>query len=398
MRRAWCSLLASAAVATALVGAAGGGQAAAATHIRMTVQRLGPGIVLRKIYDPSGPTHIYELVLSPAAGLSLRTTLAGSMGILKPTSQIASAQGAVAAINGDFTVEPGHPMHSFGMTGDLTQLGSVGAEFAFSSDLRHRDVLYGAPTLSFLNLTTKTRTVVDKFNTGNPSANGVAAFTSYGRGAGVVPPANACSAQLNHRSSEHWGSKHVGVYREWRVRVVTCGSGHMPALKGTIVLSSALSGTGSTAIRALKPGGHVRLTWSTGRGYTSETVGGMPEIVVNGVNNAPPKSCSSYFCSTNSRTAVGITAKGQILLVVVDGKQPGWSEGLTLWQLAQEMIKLGARNALNLDGSGGSTMWIKGKGVINRPSDWSGERPVTNALLIKRGVKQIAPLPYAAPK
>ena len=39
-------------------------------------------------------------------------------------------------------------------------------------------------------------------------------------------------------------------------------------------------------------------------------------------------------------------------------------------------------DAINLDGGGSTTMWIKGKGVINFPSDASGERPVSNVLLI----------------
>jgi exopolysaccharide biosynthesis protein len=83
---------------------------------------------------------------------------------------------------------------------------------------------------------------------------------------------------------------------------------------------------------------------------------------------------------------------------VVDGQRRGWSNGLSLWQLGQEMIKLGARYAVNLDGSGGSTMWVKGQGVINRPSDRSGEWSVTSALLVMRGSTQLTPLAFVKPK
>jgi Phosphodiester glycosidase len=77
---------------------------------------------------------------------------------------------------------------------------------------------------------------------------------------------------------------------------------------------------------------------------------------------------------------VGVTAKGIVLMVVVDGRAPGYSVGVTLTQLARFMRNEGAVRALNLDGGGSAEMWVRGK-VLNRPSDGS-ERPITNALLL----------------
>ena len=54
---------------------------------------------------------------------------------------------------------------------------------------------------------------------------------------------------------------------------------------------------------------------------------------------------------------------------------------MTLGGLAREMVSLGAVWAVNLDGGGGSAMWVKGQGLVTRPSDGS-ERPVTNALVV----------------
>jgi exopolysaccharide biosynthesis protein len=54
---------------------------------------------------------------------------------------------------------------------------------------------------------------------------------------------------------------------------------------------------------------------------------------------------------------------------------------MTLAELADLMRELGARDALNLDG-GGSTTLVLGGRVVNRPTDGAGERPVTNALLV----------------
>jgi Phosphodiester glycosidase len=392
-------LLTGVLLTTGLLAGVGTVQAVASPGITTTTKSLGPGISLTKIYDPSGPTHIYVLTLTPAPGLSARTVLAGGMGSYAPTSQIASSHGAVAAINADFTVDPGRPMHSFGMGGDLTQIGRAGTMFGFSSDLRHKAIVQGRPTSAFQNLTTKARFPISDFNSGDPSNGDLVAYTTYGQSGGIQPPSNACSARLGHPTKVHWASHtHVGLYRDWVVKAVACRVAPLSVQKGTIVLSAGMSGAGSRAIRALKPKKAVRVSWSLGRSGVDETVAGMPELVTNGVDTAPASRCNSYFCSPNARTAIGVTSAGKVLLVVVDGQQRGWSNGLSLWQLGKEMIKLGARYAVNLDGSGGSTMWVKGQGVINRPSDWSGERPVTSALLVMRGSTQLAPLPFVKVK
>jgi hypothetical protein len=90
------------------------------------------------------------------------------------------------------------------------------------------------------------------------------------------------------------------------------------------------------------------------------------------------------------RTAVGITRDGRsLLLLVVDGRQPGWSAGATLVELADLMRDLGAWTALALDGGGSSAFWWRapdepeGK-VRNRPSD-GRVRPVANALGVRIG-------------
>lgn len=73
------------------------------------------------------------------------------------------------------------------------------------------------------------------------------------------------------------------------------------------------------------------------------------------------------------RTMVGIDRRGRLLLVTVDGRQPGVSEGLTLEEEADLMKSLGAEDAMNLDG-GGSTAMASGGTLLNRTSDAAGER------------------------
>jgi|GEM_PF-4150087 len=82
----------------------------------------------------------------------------------------------------------------------------------------------------------------------------------------------------------------------------------------------------------------------------------------------------------NPRTLIGRTATGRILLVVCDGRQPGWSAGLPLGDAVRVMQHLGAVDAMNLDGGGSSAMVVHGQ-VVNKPSDGI-ERPVSDALLV----------------
>jgi exopolysaccharide biosynthesis protein len=72
---------------------------------------------------------------------------------------------------------------------------------------------------------------------------------------------------------------------------------------------------------------------------------------------------------------------GKLLLITVDGRQPGESIGMSLPMLAELLLKLGAVDAMNLDGGGSATMVIHNK-VVNRPSDQTGERPVGDAILV----------------
>ena len=75
------------------------------------------------------------------------------------------------------------------------------------------------------------------------------------------------------------------------------------------------------------------------------------------------------------------TYKGSIIFITVDGRSEE-GEGMTLIEAQKFLQDLMCDNAINLDGGGSTTMWIKDKGVVNFPSDKTGERPVANAILI----------------
>lgn len=117
----------------------------------------------------------------------------------------------------------------------------------------------------------------------------------------------------------------------------------------------------------------MRLRWSIGWENVYDAIGGMPILVQDG--RVVAETCSSAFCRRNPRTAIGWTASGRVLLVVIDGRQPRWSVGSALGELARLMVDLGTVYALNLDGGGTSAMWVDGE-LVNRPSDGQ-QRSVT---------------------
>jgi hypothetical protein len=82
------------------------------------------------------------------------------------------------------------------------------------------------------------------------------------------------------------------------------------------------------------------------------------------------------------RTLIGVDRRGFIWLIAVDGRQLGYSLGMTFAELMKLADRLELRDALNLDGGGSTTMVVKGV-VVNKPSDPSGARAVSDAIIVR---------------
>ena len=103
---------------------------------------------------------------------------------------------------------------------------------------------------------------------------------------------------------------------------------------------------------------------------------------LKGVEQSPFVADSQAFDGVNPRSMIGVTSDRTVYMVVVDGRQSGKADGLTIPQMAQLAKYLGLVDAINLDGGGSSTLWVKGKGVINTPSGGS-VRKVPNIIIAK---------------
>ncbi len=126
-------------------------------------------------------------------------------------------------------------------------------------------------------------------------------------------------------------------------------------------------------------------------------IGGWGILVKDGEKNTNIVSVDPNF--RHPRTALGIKSDGSVFLVAVDGRQPEYSDGINLYDLADLMISYGAVQAINLDGGGSTTAVIKsGQSfeVVNSPSD-PNLRKVTNSIFIAKKNRDIDRTPYEIP-
>jgi hypothetical protein len=152
---------------------------------------------------------------------------------------------------------------------------------------------------------------------------------------------------------------------------------------GTAVLVAR--GTAAAKLTAEAPLGTtvtVRLILQPDWVTVGDAIGGGPAIVRDGapIFHANEGFTTAQLAPRHPRTAVGQAADGRVLLVAVDGRQSGYSVGMTNFELAQTMLRLGAVRAMALDGGGSTTLAFDGT-VLNRPSE-GRERPVSTALML----------------
>ncbi len=168
------------------------------------------------------------------------------------------------------------------------------------------------------------------------------------------------------------------------VETILVDQGNTPIPEGKLVLSG--HGAHADFLQTLKEGQAIELRTMVAPGWedVKEALGGRITLVKNGEKTEIEES--SFTTTLAPRTAVGIKADGSIFFLVIDGRQPGYSEGVTIFELQNLMYDLGAVEALNLDGGGSSTFLTRANGesglhLMNSPSDGI-ERSVANSFLV----------------
>ena len=145
-------------------------------------------------------------------------------------------------------------------------------------------------------------------------------------------------------------------------------------------------GEKKSQLEHIRLGENVKLDYSVNRPWNiiKHAVCGGPRLISNGkrdIDGKQERFSRSIIYGRHPRTAVAITFDGDLLFVVVDGRTKR-NAGMKLKELANYLQRLGARQAINLDGGGSSSMIIKGR-IVNHPSD-GGERRISNGILITK--------------
>lgn len=116
-----------------------------------------------------------------------------------------------------------------------------------------------------------------------------------------------------------------------------------------------------------------------------------PIMVDNGRISDWSKCDKKFIETRHPRSAIFTKKNGTIVFLTVDGRSEGNAAGMSIPELAYLAKILGAEDAINLDGGGSTTLWLKGapeSGVLNYPSDnklfdHKGERSVSNIFYVK---------------
>ncbi len=129
-----------------------------------------------------------------------------------------------------------------------------------------------------------------------------------------------------------------------------------------------------TALASLRIGDTVALTITSTAGCNN--IGGHPILLNDGVVG-PINRADAYMATPYPRTAIGWTASGETLILSVGGSDG--RTGATMYQLVTLLLSLDVETALDLDGGGSATLYVRGRVVY--PSA-VGERPVSTGLLV----------------
>ena len=347
-----------------------------------TTTQLFPGVTYASDvqFTARGPVSIRVVRGPRPVGLyRLRTVLSNETVLREETlssmQRRLSSQATMVGVNGDFSrIADGRPTGILIRDGVLVtppngQRSSVGIGLDGTLDVR-RVKFFGTWR------GTGQRRALNDFNDA-PGKNGISLFTSdWGRSTPRVE--GSFAVVLAPFPASVPNTDIVAPV------VATAQSASVPLAPGTAVLVAR--GNAAAKLQAEAALGiplTLRLILQPDWTGMADAVGGGPVLVRDGkpVYRANEGFTVSQIAPRHPRTAVGQLADGRLIFVVVDGRQPGYSIGMTTYEMALTLTRLGAVRGMQLDGGGSSTLAFDGK-VLNSPSD-GRERPVPTALMLQ---------------
>ncbi|MGH7555634.1 MAG: phosphodiester glycosidase family protein [Longimicrobiales bacterium] len=351
---------------------------------------VAPGVWRWTHFAANGPwaVNVIDIDLS-ACGVELRTAKASGRVIGRETTSVMAAAAEaelqrpiLGAINADFFSfdPPGRPegaqvsngvvVKSENRLRDAADQGRRIPQPAFALDASERPFIIDAAFEGWVRLRTS---AVPLAGVNATLGDGVVLYNHF---AGEETPADSAAREVVVRM--------LGTTSQDSATGIVVAVDTLPA-GVRIDASHVVLATRGPALGSVAAGDTVRYVarFPPVSGRVTELIGGFPRLLRDGepVHRREVALNASFSEQRHPRSAIGWRADGRVLVVAVDGRQPGYSVGMTLDELASYMRVLGAREALNLDGGGSTTLLVRGR-VLNRPSDTTGERPVANALLV----------------
>lgn len=204
----------------------------------------------------------------------------------------------------------------------------------------------------------------------------------YTRAVGSATRMEGIDLILERDGETPWLPLQIGQTLNAKVREVN-RKGYSTIPPDSMVLS--LSPRTLSQLPPLAPGIKVKLSTATKPDLKGATlaIGGGPTLVRGG--KARPASEFKGFARRDPRSALGWN-DSYYYFVQADGRQPRYSMGMTLAELADYFVQLQCDCAINLDGGGSCATWLSGR-IVNTPSQRGAERPSANALVVVRRPK-----------
>jgi hypothetical protein len=163
--------------------------------------------------------------------------------------------------------------------------------------------------------------------------------------------------------------------------------------EGNLVLTAADQNDLGLEFEKFAVGDIVTLTTTTNdeRLANAAYATGGGDILVSGGVRADRSEWTAALLPRAPRTAFGVRADGTVISIIVDGRNSEHSVGMTLDELADEMLRQGSVYAVNFDGGGSSALSIRipgnsGATVVSRPSDGSERGCATYILFVTDAV------------
>jgi hypothetical protein len=350
------------------------------------VETVAPGVRHLFRADSAGPWAVHVVEANPrTCGVELGTVkAAGRLEGRETTGELARraererGRPVLAALNADFFsfTPPGVPTGAQVVAGEPVRGPGERAVLGVAAD--------GTPFIGRVRLAGKLwlsqglSATVGRVNM-RPAGDTLAVYNHF---AGATTPTDTGVVELLVRRVGAAGA--VGdTLRGVLVGSDTAAAG-VAVPEGGVVF--AARGRAADFLRLLTPPGDTvrwTLRLEPAPGPVREMVGGHPVLLRRGaeVPDAESGAAPAFAATRHPRSAVGWRADGTLLLVAVDGRQPGYSVGMSLPEMRALFRELGAVEALNLDGGGSTALVVRGR-AVNRPSDAGGERPVANALVL----------------